>query len=121
MKQEPARIGTTISAITLFAALMACKVSSGDSDVKAKVDCTGSDTTIDCDVIHVAGSSAANVCWDLHYVCANNQVVTGQNFCQSVGPGATAQRRIPLSELTNFQNCDKVASSEVKNLKISSP
>jgi hypothetical protein len=44
--------------------------------------------------------------------------MTGSNFCQPVQPGATSQKRIPLAELSNSDRCDKVASSEVKNLRI---
>jgi hypothetical protein len=111
------RVGRRLMAALVLASLLACKVSAGD-DLKAKVDCTGGETTVDCDVAHVAGSSAANVCFDLRYVCLNGEIVTGANFCQPVAPGATSQKRIPLAELSNSQRCDKVASSEVQNLRI---
>ncbi len=96
--------------------LLACK--SGEQ-ANANVACKGTSETIDCDVTHKAGSKALNVCWDLKFTCRNAQVVTGDNFCQSVQPGAMAQKRIPISELKNYDQCDKAVSTEVTNMKLS--
>lgn len=99
--------------------LLACKASAGGGDVRATVSCEGTNETIDCDVKHVEGSTPANVCWDLRFGCANGTSVTGQNFCQPVQPGATVQKRIPLSQLTNASQCDSATTSQVENIKIS--
>jgi hypothetical protein len=103
----------------VLAALLACKASAGTGDdLRAKVSCEGTAETVDCDVAHASGSSGANVCWDLEFKCQNGTVVTGSGFCQPVQPQATAQKRIPLTQLANSASCDKALSSEVKNLKI---
>jgi len=101
----------------LLAALLACKASTG-SDGKASVNCQGTNESIDCDVTHVAGESALNVCWGLTFACQNGTTVTGGPFCQSVEPSSTAQKRIPLTELSNAADCDKALGSQVVDLKI---
>ena len=116
------RIEVTLAAGACLAALLACNVSaSTGSEVKARVDCVGShdQPVIECDVEHVEGSSGANVCWDLHYQCANGSVVTGSGICQSVQPGSTAQKVVPVTQLSNSAACDNATSSEVRNLRIS--
>lgn len=106
--------------LSILAALLACKASeSSGGDLRARVTCQGATETIDCDVAHAGGDVAANVCWDLRFSCENGAAVTGTGFCQSVQPNATAQRRIPLSDLSNAASCDKALSSEVTNLQIS--
>lgn len=45
--------------------------------------------------------------------------MTGTNLCQAVQPGATAQKRIPITELQGFDKCDKAVSTEAVNLKLS--
>jgi hypothetical protein len=97
-------------------ALLACKSS---NNVKANVSCKGTSETIDCNVTHTEGSKGANVCWDLKFTCQNGTLVEGKNFCQTVQPSATAQKRIPISELSNFDKCDKAVSTEVVNMKLS--
>lgn len=104
------------SVLLLATALLACK--QGGGDVDANVSCKGTNATIDCNVTHKKGSAGANVCWDLKFTCQNGSVVTGKNHCQSVQPGAVAQKRIPISELENFDKCDKVVSTEVINTKL---
>jgi hypothetical protein len=83
------------------------------------VSCKGTNETIDCDVTHKSGSKGVNVCWGLKFTCQNGSVVTGENFCQPVQPGAVAQKRIPISELKGFDKCDKAVSTEVVNAKLS--
>ena len=112
---KKANLGASV--LLLAGALLACK--QGGNDVDANVSCKGTNETIDCNVKHKSGSVAANVCWDLKFSCQNGAVVTGQNFCQGVQPGATAQKRIPISELVGFDKCDKAVSSEVVNMKLS--
>ena len=101
----------------ILAALLACKASTGPTG-KASVNCQGTNESIDCDVAHVAGESALNVCWGLKFSCQNGESVSGGPFCQSVEPSATAQKRIPLTELSNADSCDKALSSQVVDLKI---
>lgn len=107
-------------ALILFAVIPAsgCEVSTGGK-AKAEVNCVGGAETIDCEVKHTAGDAAVNVCWDLHFTCANGEIVTGTGLCQSVQPSTTAQKRIPITELTNFAKCDKVTSTETRNFKLS--
>jgi hypothetical protein len=105
------------SMLLIAAALLACK--GGGNDVDVNVSCTGTNTTIDCDVKHKSGSVGANVCWGLKFTCQNGAVVTGDDFCQPVQPGATSQKRIPISELKGFDKCDKAVSTEVVNMKMS--
>jgi hypothetical protein len=108
-----------LAILAIVGALLACKASaSTGSDLRARVTCQGSTETIDCDVAHTGGDVAANVCWDLSFSCENGTTVTGSGFCQSVQPNATAQKRIPLTELESAASCDKALSSEVKNLQI---
>lgn len=97
---------------------MACK-KSGGGEVDANVSCKGTAETIDCNVTHKAGTVGANVCWDLKFTCQNGSIVTGENFCQAVQPGAVAQKRIPITELKGFDQCDKAISTEVLNPKLS--
>jgi hypothetical protein len=109
-----------VSLSLVLGALLACKASaSTGADLRARVTCTGTNESIDCDVAHTAGNSRANVCWDLAFKCENGTSVSGTGFCQAVEPNATAQKRIPLSQLDNAKSCDKALSSEVKNLQIS--
>jgi hypothetical protein len=110
---------SVLLALGLTVALLACKASAGGDDLRATVSCEGTNETIDCDVKHTAGSQGANVCWDLRFGCLNGSSVTGQNFCQSVQPGSTVQKRIPLTQLTNASACDQATSSQVENVKIS--
>jgi len=110
---------SVVLALLLGCALLACKASAGTGeDLRATVSCEGTNETVDCDVKHVAGSSGANVCWDLRFSCENGSSVTGQNFCQAVQPGSTVQKRIPLTQLANADQCDKATSSQVENVKI---
>ena len=113
------KVNLGMSVFLLAAALLACKKSGGEVD--ANVSCKGAAETIDCNVTHKSGTVAANVCWDLKFTCQNGSVVNGTNFCQTVQPSATAQKRIPISELQGFDKCDKAVSSEVINLKLSNP
>ncbi len=105
-------VGALLSLGLLASALLACK-----SNVRVAVDCKGNKTAIVCSVKHVEGNSNANACWDLHFTCQNGTLVTG-SACQTVSKGATATKTIPLTQLTNSAQCDRVSSSEVKNLKI---
>ncbi len=101
--------------LVLGIALLACK---SGGEVKANVDCKGTSETIDCDVTHVSGSTGANVCWSLKFTCQNGTIATADNVCQPVQPGATAQKRIPITELKNFDQCDKATSTEVIGLTL---
>jgi hypothetical protein len=101
-------------------ALFACKLSAGGGEAHIEVDCKGTNTTIDCTVRHVEGEARAKACWDLSFACENGEKVTGAG-CQVVGPGETTVKSIPITELRNHAACDKVAKSEVLNLKISEP
>lgn len=109
--------GACALVLILVSALVACKKSGGSVD--ANVACKGTADTIDCNVTHKAGSAGANVCWGLKFTCQNGAVVTGDNFCQDVQPGAMAQKRIPISELKGFDKCDKAVSTQVVDLKLS--
>lgn len=106
------------AALLVLLGLLACKASAGEPDLRARVTCEGTPNTIDCDVAHVAGAAEATVCWDLQFDCQNGAQVTGSGFCQSVQPNATAQRRIPLTDLSNAEQCDTALSSRVTNLKV---
>jgi hypothetical protein len=110
----------TISAMAaiggLLLAILACKGKEAES--RATVTCVGAKDSIDCEVKHVEGKAPIKACFDLEFDCANGTVVTGSNFCQAVQPGASATKKIPLTDLTNAAKCDKATATQVKNLKL---
>ena len=108
-----------VTSLLLVAGALAACGEQGVSDVQANVSCKGTSQTIDCNVTHKAGSVGTNVCWDLRFTCHNGTIVTRDNVCQAVQPRATAQKRIPISELKGFDKCDKAVSTEVLHLKLS--
>ena len=114
--QKLERSLVVLAASVVLAVLLACKGASPAAE--ATVVCTGGSDAISCVVTHVAGNSAINTCWDLQFDCANGTSVTGKDFCQTVQPKSTAEKKIPLTELQNFDKCDKAMASKVQNLKL---
>ncbi len=104
-----------LAAVLVIGALLACK---NNKKGKAEVNCLGQTEQINCDVKHVEGNAQLGVCWDLQFDCANGTVASVQGVCQDVDPGATSQRVIPISQLSNFDKCDKAVGSQVKNMKV---
>ncbi len=102
--------------VVLIAVILGCK--GAGPGAQATVVCTGETAAVSCVVTHVAGNAAIDVCWDLQFDCANGTNVSGKNFCQTVQPKSTAEKRIPLSDLTNSAKCDKALASKVDNMKL---
>lgn len=102
-----------LSCVVLFAC------SKGGGAVDANVSCKGSNDSIDCTVTHKSGTQGANVCWGLKFTCQNGTIATADNLCQPVQAGQASQKRIPITQLKNFDKCDKALSTEVVGMKLS--
>jgi hypothetical protein len=102
--------------VVIIAVILGCK--RGGPGAQATVLCTGETGAVSCVVTHVAGNTAIDVCWDLQFDCANGTNVTGKNFCQTVQPKSTAEKRIPLTDLANSEKCDKANGSKVESMKL---
>jgi hypothetical protein len=106
--------------LAMFFALAALFALGGcQEEQRVNVDCRGDDsgTFIGCQVKHTQGNARVKACFELHFTCANGTKSVGSG-CQEVGPGATAEHRIPVEALSNFKDCDKAVSTEIKNLSL---
>ena len=111
----PTRRRTLIaSSLVLLALCAACAVG---EPTNARVECLGETSDIVCDVTHLSGPGG-NVCWDVRFNCANGTISEGSG-CANVAAGATTQRRIPITSLSNYAACDQAVGTEVLNLRAS--
>lgn len=112
-----APVATLAFMLTVVGALLACKASVG-GEGKANVNCLGTSETIDCTVTHTDGDKAVNVCWDLKFECENGKSASSANNCQDVEAKGTAVKKIPVTSIEHFADCDKVKATEIVNMKL---
>ena len=63
--------------------------------------------------------SKAEICWDMHFTCLNQVVVTG-HACEEVGAGSTIVRNMYYKNMTYGHLCDVIESSKVDDVTMRS-
>lgn len=108
-------------ALTLALLVQGCRAAPAAESGQANVTCAENpaDGVIDCEIEHVTGASGVNACWTVLCRCKNGREARSARLCQSVQRGATVRKSIPLSELANGQDCDRVLGSDVHELSVS--
>lgn len=87
------------------------------NETEVYVECIGTVAGMACSLVHNKGTETANACWDLSMRCQNGSLVTASG-CGSVEPGGKTSVLVPTTTFFNFESCDLVTTSAVKNVRL---
>ena len=58
----------------------------------------------------------SNICWDVHFVCMNDNVITA-HACQEVAKQSTISYNFYKYDVKNLENCDSIKIGKIDDIK----